>query len=512
MAEQAQAPVPRPDPPGGSLRTQAVRGGAWNMASAVLSFGVQFGVGIVLARLLPPADFGLIGVAMVVIGFGRMFVDLGLGQALVQQEEATPRHIRTGFTVTVGVGALLSATGFVAAPLVAAFFRIESVTEVVRALSPVFLFAALGTVARSLLSRRLDFKTLFVVDLFGIMGGGAVSVGMALSGCGVWSIVAGTLIQTAVTNLAALGAVRHPLLPLVGTAELRSMAGFSTGVSLQKMANYVALQGDFMVAGRLLGATPLGLYTRAYQLMRLPHTYFNAVLSRVLFPALSRIQSEPERVGKALVQTLALSGFVTAPLYVLLVVFAEEVTVGLFGEAWTAAVPSVRILGAFGFFRTTYNVAASVVQASGRSLALAVCTGVYMVSVLVFSWLGATWYGIEGVAWGVGAAILIMAALSLALAQSTTNTSWPSLLASFRPPFAAATVVAVAGLSIKGFFSKVPAPDLVEAMIGGGVGLAALALASLMLPGAVFDPAPRLLFKVFRSLHMRRSSSPTPHL
>ncbi len=408
-----------------SLRQRTISGLGWRFSGVWIQFVAQFGISIILARILPPEDFGLVALAMIIIGFGQLVTDLGLGPSLIQRKILTAAHIRVAFTLSLISGAVLGLLVFTTAPMLALFLQDEQVVPILHLLSFKFLIVGGGIVSYSLLNRQLRFRPLLVVDLGShVLGYGLVSITLALQGFGVWSLVYGSLLQSALGTIIAYWYTRHSLRPLLRLAEIKELANFSIGASLTTVVNYFALQGDYFVVGRLLGPAPLGLYSRAYTLMKLPLTYFVKVLSQVLFPVAAQIQDESRRSQRFYLLSLSLTNFMVIPMMVFIIILAPEIILGVFGTQWEGAIVPLQILGGFSIFRATYHVAAPFIKAKGQIYQLLWYQVAYGVAVVGGSWLVAARWGINGVALVVGLAIFLMYVLVLIHANRLTGTTW----------------------------------------------------------------------------------------
>jgi O-antigen/teichoic acid export membrane protein len=401
------------------LSRQTISGLRWQLLAGVVRFISQFGIGIALARLLPPEDFGIVGIATIVTGFAATLANLGLGPALVQRKEVTERHIRVAYTLSLGVSVFMTLGLYASAAIVAAFFNDSRVAAVLQVLSLTFLFTGFGIVSGALLTRRLAFRVIVTIELLAsIIGYGGVAVAMAIAGYGYWSLVGGMMVQTVLSTSLKYIAARHSLRPLVAPAEIRHLVGFSLGVSLEGTANYFARQGDYFVVGRMMSATSLGYYARAYALMTLPLTFLGSALSRVLFPAASRVQHDRERFRRAYLTTLSVSVAVALPISLSMVILAPELILTLYGAAWAPTIPLLQILALFGAFRMSYNNAAAFIHARGRAYGLVVSQIVYGAMVVGGSWWVIGELGLQGVAWVVGVAIGVMWILVVAMANN----------------------------------------------------------------------------------------------
>jgi lipopolysaccharide exporter len=389
-----------------TLAQQTASGLGWQVSASGIRFLGRFGIGIALARLLPPEDFGIVGIALIATGFASTLADLGLGPALIQAKAITERHIRVSLTLSVLMAFLMAAALYGSARLIADFFDDARVGPVLRLLSLTFLLSGFSVTAAALLVRRLAFKTTVKIELLSsIAGYGGVAIPLAAAGFGYWSLVWGTIAQTALSVPMTYVAGRHSLRPLISRAEIRDLLRFSSGMSLSSTMNFFARQGDYFVVGRLMSAASLGIYSRAFMLMELPHVFLGTALSRVLFPAASRVQSDPERFRRAYLTTFSLSVAVSLPVSLGIAILAPEIILTLYGEAWAAAIPLVQILSLFGMFRMSYNTAGAFVRAKGHAYRILLCQVIYGTLVVGGSWWAATTYGLQGVAWAVGGAI-----------------------------------------------------------------------------------------------------------
>jgi PST family polysaccharide transporter len=476
------------------LRERTVAGLNWRFLTVVFQFAFQFGIGVLLARLLPPEDFGLVGLALIVIGFGRIVNDLGLAEAIVQREDLTNRHIRVGFTSSVLLGLGLTACMYGVAPFAADALRDSRVTPLLRFIGVSFFFSGFSIVGEALLKRRLRFKQLMYVELISfVLGYGAVAIVLALSGFGEWSLAWGHLAQKVINSVLAYAAVRHALTPLFARTEFMQLASFGTGSTLLKIFNYAARQGDYFVIGRLLGPDPLGLYTRAYQLMKKPLTYTGQVLSSVLFPAVSRIQGEEEKVREAYAKAISVTAVVVLPSMVMFMIFAPEIVVGLYGEKWTGAIVPLQVLAAFGLFRTVYHVGGAFMKAHGHVYRLFFFQIVYASCVIGGTWVGATSGGINGAALAVGGAITVMYLMVVSATNILTSTSVTRFLKMHVPSLITSVPTAAFGLGSQWALNQFALPRLVVFVAGSLLTGGGLVLFFRIAPHALIRPVSQIV-------------------
>jgi len=488
-----------------SFGDKVTRNLGWRFSGTAVGLVLQFGFGVVLARLLPPSDFGLVALVFIVIGFGNVFATLGMGPAIIQRADLKEIHVRVGFSVSLILGLTLTGGVFLTAPLLASALGDLGALGPLRWMSLLFLLSGFGVVSQALLSRDLAFRQLFWVGVGSQAGYGTIGVSLALAGYGVWSLVWATLFQRLIQSLGFYLFSLHSILPSLNLRALRDLLRFGTGISLEGFANYFALQGDYLVIGRVLGARPLGLYTRAYKLMMLPTTHFVEALGSVLFPAVSQIQYEEEKFRRVYLQVISVMSVVALPALVVLLIVSPELVIGVYGEQWRDAIAPLQVLAIFGLFRSLYNGQSNFIKARGRVYALTMCQVIYGGSVLFGSWLGAKLFGLEGVAVAVGLSILLMWLMVSLLANSVTKTDLRNFLQSFKPALILAAFTGAACIGAKLALNGLDAHPLL--VLFGSVAIGGLALLS----AAMFVPS-RFLLSLPQLIVERLSSAAPPAL
>lgn len=437
------------DAPVSSLGERTVVAGQWKLASSVVKGVLQFGVSILLARILAPEEFGLVALALIAINLADMFLDMGLGPAMVQFRQLTERHVRVCFTTTVLVGLCMAGALAAAAPLLAVLMRNEAVTPVLRSLAALFVFSGLTATSRALLERRLDFRGLFLIDLTSYAAGYAlVAVSMALLGFGVWSLVSGTLVQGVVACVVAHGVTRHPVRPLLAQGELRDLLGFGFGVTLNRAVVYLSYNGDNFVVGRWLGSYALGLYSRAFQLMMLPLSHLGSITVGVLFAAYSRLQTDRTRAASAYLRGIQLGSLLVAPVMAGMVAAGPHLVVGLYGTRWIGATVAMQVLCGVGLLRTVYGATSALTHAFGEVYAEFRRQAVYALLLVAAALAGKPW-GITGVAVGAAAAVVFMYFAMAQLAVRITGARWRDFFGAQLPGVLVGVWVGGAALGVR---------------------------------------------------------------
>ena len=469
-----------------SLANRTARAGEWRLASAVATALLQLAIGVLLARLLSPADFGMTGLALITLGLAQSFTNHGVGGAVVQRATLTQRHIRVGFTFSVLFALAMAAAIAAAADTVAVVVRNPSVSPLLRALSLGLPLRAVGVVGEALLRRQLDFKRLFLVDAGSLaLGYGVVAVTLASLGFGAWSLVWGSLCQTALASAGQFSVVRHSVRPLIAWHELVDLLRFGLGAAISRTVNFAALQGDKVVAGRWMGAASLGLYERAYALMQLPTTYVAVVMTGVLFPALAQVQDEPARLRRGYLVATQFTALIAAPAMVGIMVSAPYLVPVLYGPKWDGAVVPLQILCAAGYFRALYHLGTAVLQGVGRVYSELLIQVLYACLVIGGSLLAMV-FGVAGVAAAVGVAILVMFVATANLALRATQTAWHEYFHAQRVAFVLAAITAIITIPLRKLLETMNAPPFIIllSVIVGSVVPTCVGLAwSISLPG-----------------------------
>lgn len=465
-----------------SLMKRTLSGFKWSYLSALLQAILQLVVIAVLARLLSPRDFGLVGIAFIFTGLVGLVSELGVGLAIIQRKELTDRHIRVGFTISIILGIVIFVFLWFSAPIVARFFKNEAVTNVLRGVSIVFVIGSFGVVGEALLRRYLRFKELMVVEVVSfVVGYGFVGISMAFMGKGVWSLVGAAVAHRLVYVVIVLLTSSHSFLFLFSRSELRELLSLGGGFTLARMFNFAALQGDNFVVGRFLGADALGLYSRAYRLMTLPATYFAKILDKVLFPAMAEIQNETQRLRKVYLHGVEITSMIALPTGVLMFLAAPEIIGTLFGPKWADAVPVLRILALGVLFRTGYKISDSLARALGAVYRRAWRQAIYASMVVLGTILGARW-GLSGVGVAVVLSVFINYLLMSYLSLKLLEVSWSTFIHSHLPSICVTVCVSVLTLVplnlLRSF--EVPACYILAGSLAGG--FAGMILSFLLLP------------------------------
>jgi O-antigen/teichoic acid export membrane protein len=379
------------------LGARTARGGFLTVTTQGFKFAATMAATIVLARLLTPGDYGLVGMVAVVTGFIALFKDLGLSAATIQREEISQEQVSTLFWVNVVVSALIGLLTAALAPAVAWFYGEPRLAPVTLAYSIGFLFGGLTVQHEALLKRQMRFAVLVTSEVAALLASIVTTVVMAWRGFGYWALVAGHLALSLVYMLAVWGVCRwRPGRPRRG-AGVRSLLGFGGNLTGAAVVNYFARNLDNMLIGRFWGGWQLGLYAKAYQLLLLPLDQINYPLTNVAVPALSRLNGEPERYRAAYLRMLEKVALLTMPGIALMLATADWVVLVVLGPQWVEAGRIFALLGVAALLQPLTNTTGWLFISQGRTRDMFRWTPVGSVIVVSAILAGLPW-GAAGVA------------------------------------------------------------------------------------------------------------------
>lgn len=350
-----------------SLQGRVTRGIAWKAISQVVLQASRVLVALVLARLLAPHDFGIAGMVLVFSSLVLVFSDVALGSALVQRRDLTDVDRCTVFWTSAGVGLLFTGLGILASWPLAAFFGEPMVQPLVAAMSLSFVVTALGTTQKAMLTRELDFRRLELRLMGATLAAAVVGITAAVAGAGAWAIIGQQLTIALGSTVFLWAATRWRPRLVFSVASLRSFAAFSGGIFGTRVLFYVSRNADNLLVGRFLGASALGAYALAYNLMLMPMERLAAPVQEVLFPAFSRMQDDLERLGAAWLRVNRAVAALSLPVFIGLIVAAPEFVTVALGSKWDAAIPVLQILAWAGLLQSLQRMNSSVLQARGRA-------------------------------------------------------------------------------------------------------------------------------------------------
>jgi PST family polysaccharide transporter len=370
------------------LKQKALKGIVWSGARVWGSRIISFLAFAVLSRLLAPKDFGIVAMASLFISFIQTFQDQGLGDAIVQRRDLQQEHLDTAFWTNLLMGCLLTLLGFGCSNFIAGLFHESQLVLVIRWLSLSFVLAGLSGTQQAILRRNLAFKELALRSLCASIAGGIIGLWLAILGLGVWSLVFQNLV-TALIGVVVLWKVSQwrPKFRFSFT-HFKELFTFGINIVGIQILNFFNRHADDLLIGYFLGPTQLGFYTVAYRLVAIMTDLLTSVTNAVAFPIFSRLQHEPERMGRAFYQVTYYTSLISFPAFIGVAVIAPELVVVVFGRQWTPSIPVMQVLAFIGILHSMAYFYSSIFMAGGKpvwSLCITLANAVSNVIAFVFA-------------------------------------------------------------------------------------------------------------------------------
>lgn len=430
------------------VKEKTIRGGAARMVAQVANFLLRIGSLMVLARLLAPRDFGLVGMVTAFTGVLGMFRDFGLSSAAVQRGTVTEEQMSTLFWINVAAGGLLGLLIAAMAPAIAAFYHEPRLFGVTVVLGAGFILNSAGVQHGAILQRQLRFTAVAVINTVAMIVGTAIAIGGAKAGYGYWALVAmAVATPLAVTIMFWLTTGWVPGMPR-RRVGIRSMMRFGGTLTFYGLIGYVATNFEKVLLGRYWGADAIGIYGRAYQLANIPTENLNGVVGEVAFPALSRVQDDPSRLKSYFLKGYSLVLAMTLPITIACAFFVDDVISVFLGPKWKAATVILRLLAPTILVFAICNPLVWLLSSIGRVGRL-LKMNLVIAPLLVLSYTIGLPYGPKGVAFAYSAALTLWVIPAVAWAVHGTVISFWDVLRTLSRPLASSIVAAALAFAVR---------------------------------------------------------------
>lgn len=349
------------------IRNKAIKGVGWSFADNILNQGVTFLVGLVLARLLSPEEYGLIGIIAIFIAVFNSIVDSGFSNALIRKNDAGDADYNTVFITNMVMSVLLFCVMFFGAPVIASFFNRPQLIPLTKVMASVVIINAFAIIQRTILVKKVDFKTQTKVSAIASVASGVVGIGMASGGLGVWSLVGQQLSRQFLNSLFLwVFAKWYPKLQF-SLKSFKELFNFGWKLMVSGLIDTVWREIYQVVIGKFYSPATLGQYTRAHQFGSIFSTNLTAVVQRVSYPVLSEIQDDVPKLKNAYKKVIKVTMLITFCCMLGLAAIAEPMIVSLIGDQWLPAVPFLQILCFSMMLYPLHAINLNMLQVQGRS-------------------------------------------------------------------------------------------------------------------------------------------------
>jgi O-antigen/teichoic acid export membrane protein len=457
----------------------------WNYFGVVARSLSSLTIGIILARLLGPKPFGLVAIAMLMIGFCNLLADFGIGAAIVQRESLSEEDIRFAFFSQLFVGVFLALACFLGAGVAAQLFRSQEVAPVIRVLSLTFPLQALGQTASNLLKRKLAFRAVQTAQIASSFVYFTIGISLAATGLGVWALVIAQLVQVSVNSVMAYSMAPHSL--RFSFQVNRSLIAYGVKVLGSSFANWLVSNLDNAFVGRAFGVVALGLYSRAFQLAYTPILAVVSGLQGVLLSAYARAQRQTDALRRVYLSSMAVMAVVTVPLFVAAATVPSTIILALYGRSWAGAAPLFVPLALATPLFALLSLAGPLLWATGevgRDLKVQ-CASAFA-AVVVFA--VTSHFSVVCLAWGVLAVYAFrFLGLTREMAQHL-KIRWTEIGLALRGSAALALLAAASVWFFDGLMLRIGLPAMVRLVSDIAAALSITVVPLVLAPTAVLGP------------------------
>lgn len=344
-----------------NLSQKAIKGLSWSYLSVIAHAGSQIFIGAIMARLLTPADFGIVAISNLVLRFGQYFSQLGMASAVIQKKELSAHDEATAHNLALLSGLLVALICFFGTPLLKGILDNAEVLPVIRVMSFTFVLSAFGIVSDALLRRNMRFRFLAIADVLSYLLAYGIGILLAYNGKGVWALVTAMLLQQFIRSLMNFIAVRHSIVPIIYAKSFKALLSYGGRSSFVGFLEFLYKSMDTFFIGRFLGAASLGLFNRVKIIVDLPLYYIGSNFGKVLFPLFSSLNSANNdgRLRKGFLDSLLLLTIMLMPMTVLVSASSELVIAVLLGEQWMSALVQARLIpfaSLFGLLGSIFGI------------------------------------------------------------------------------------------------------------------------------------------------------------
>jgi len=432
-----------------SLSQRVIRSGFWVFSLRITERAFSLIRLIILARILAPHDFGLMGIAMLTMATLETFSQTGFQAALIQKKENTELYLDAAWTIMIIRGLILFTILYFIAPYAAIFFKSPQAKPIIRIIGFSILFQAFTNIGVIYFRKELEFNKQFIYQLSGTLADFIVAISAALILRSVWALVFGLLVGNAVRCLVSY--LVHPYRPHLSSdlGKAKELFGFGKWILGSSIITFLFNQGDDAFLGKVLGVTMLGFYQMAYRIGQLPATEFAKVISQVTFPAYSKLQNDRTKLQEGFFKTLNITSFIMIPLAGGIFMLAPEFTRIFLTQKWMPMVTALRILTIAGMIRALVTTGGALFQGKGVPRLDFKMNGIRLLTMATTIYPLSLFFNMNGVALAVALGNVSFIPVWLIETSKITRGSFKDFLKAILPPFLGAIVMCVSILFSK---------------------------------------------------------------
>lgn len=451
-----------------SLKQNTFSAVRWIAVAMVIKAGLQFLQLAILARLLVPADFGLMAIVVALTAFLQIFADFGVSSAIIHHQEISREQLSSLYWLNVGSSVVLAVLIVLAAPWVSAYYG-QTELQPLLALSAITLVvAATGQQLRVVAEKNMRFDVLAKLEAAGSLTGFLIAVGIAMAGGGVYALVGGAMANAAMLTVLLWFYISDGWRPqmVFRIREIRHFLNFGAYMIGSNLVNTISYQVDVLIGAKILGTESIGTYSLAKDFSIGISRLFNPIITRVGTPMMAKVQSDEALMKIVYLKTMRMTASVNFPIYIAIGVFASEVVNIVFGSKWSDAIPLLQVFAAWGLLRSTANPVGSLLIARGRAdLSFKWNLAIFCIAPPIV-WLGSMWGPLGLALSSLGLMIGMFIPTWYFLVKPLCGAGFWEYSQQFLPPLFASTVAAIVAFSAAFWFSG----DIVHLSVGALVG------------------------------------------
>ncbi len=350
-----------------NLKQKTIHGFVWSFIDNISKYGITFIFGIILARLLSPRDYGLIGITGIFITVSQVFIYSGLGSALIRKKVCTPVDYSTVFYFNLFISVLCFILLFLFSGTISVFFHESLLKQILRVLSIGLVINSFSIIQVTVLTKRVDFKLQTKITIASSVGSGLIGIVMAYSGFGVWSLVAKTLAGYSISLILFWLFNKWRPVWQFSWQSLKEMFAFSSKLLASAILNIIYQNIYLLIIGKYFSAVELGYYTRADHFKNLPSQNIEGVISRVTYPVLSQIQDDDVKLKSNYKKLIKSTTLITFVLMACMAAVAEPMIITLIGEKWRPSIIYLQMLCFVGMMYPLHSLNLNILNVKGRS-------------------------------------------------------------------------------------------------------------------------------------------------
>ncbi|MGL4876030.1 MAG: MOP flippase family protein [Clostridium sp.] len=384
----------------GELKKKTLGGLMWTFSDLIVNQGLQFVIQIVLARLLLPEEFGLIGMITIFIAVSNSIVDSGFSNALIREKEVSQTDYSTVFYFNLATSVILYLALYILSPSVGNFFGEPQLSKILRILAIVLVINSFGLIQRAMMTRNLEFKLQMIVNMVASIGSGIIAIVLAFMGFGIWSLVFRMIILQGIQAIMLCGLNRWWPSLIFSIESFKRLFGFGWKLLVSGLIDTIYNNLYYVIIGKVYSPTDLGYYTNAQKLRDVASNSVSVAVQKVTYPVLSKIQEEEEQLRVSYKKMIRAAVYVTFPFMFGLLVVAKPLITMLFGHNWIESIPYFQILCIAGMLYPLHALNLNILQVKGRSdlfLKLEIIKKVVSVTLIIIAIL--LKFNIEGLIW-----------------------------------------------------------------------------------------------------------------